>query len=159
MSGAPGTEAESDTDSLYQELILERARAPRHGSLLTCFDAEATGDNPMCGDRLTLRLRHDAAGRIAAAGFAARGCAISVASADLMADAVQGLAPADARALAARFEAMVRTGEVPPDDRFATLRALVGVHEYRARMRCATLPWSALEAALSAAQEKETTNG
>lgn len=155
MSGSFET-AERDTDALYQELILERARAPRHGTLLACFDAEAAGDNPMCGDRVTLRVRRDSAGRIAEAGFAARGCAICLASADLMAEAVQGLAPADARALSARFEAMVRTGDVPAGDRaFGTLRALAGVHDYKARMRCATLPWSALEAALSG-REKET---
>ena len=138
----------SETAPLYQDLILERSRAPRPGALLECFDAEARGDNPMCGDRVHLQLRHDAAGRIAEAGFAARGCAISLASADLMADGVVGLDAAAARHLAARFTAMVRTGDVPDDPDFADLRALVGVHEYRSRLRCATLPWSALEAAI-----------
>ena len=138
----------SDTDTLYQDLILDRSRAPRHGALLECFDAEARGDNPMCGDRVHLRLRRDDAGRIAEAGFAARGCAISVASADLMADGVIGLDAAAARSLSARFTAMVRTGEVPDDPAFAGLRALAGVHEYRSRLRCATLPWSALETAI-----------
>ena len=137
-----------ETDALYQDLILERSRAPRHGALLACFDAEAHGENPMCGDRVHLQLRRDEAGRIAEAGFAARGCAISMASADLMAESVVGLDAAGARAIAERFTTMVRTGVVPDDDRFAALRALVGVHAYRSRLRCATLPWSALESAM-----------
>ena len=135
-------------EQLYQELIMERARTPRHGALLECFDAEADGNNPMCGDRLTLRVRRDEAGRIEAAGFHARGCAISVASADLMADAVRGLDAEGARALGERFAAMVATGEVPDDERFTELGALAGVHAFRSRVRCATLPWSALDRAL-----------
>ena len=152
---AASLRSDSDTDTLYQDLILERSRSPRHGALLECFDAEAQGDNPMCGDRVHLRLRRGADGRIAAAGFAARGCAISLASADLMADEVIGLDTAAARDLSARFAAMLRTGEVPPDPAFATLRALAGVHEYRSRLRCATLPWSALEAAIDRAEGAE----
>ena len=144
--------SDGETETLYQDLILERSRSPRHGALLECFDAEAEGDNPMCGDRVHLRLLRDAGGRIAAAGFAARGCAISVASADLMADGVIGLGAEAARELSARFTAMVRTGEVPDDPAFATLRALAGVHEYRSRLRCATLPWSALETAIDRAE-------
>ena len=136
-------------EQLYQTLIMDRARAPLNGSLLECFDAEAEGNNPMCGDRLTLRVRLDDGGRIEAAGFSARGCAISVASADLMADAVRGLDAGEARALGERFGAMVATGEVPADARFAELGALAGVHEFRSRVRCATLAWSALDRALS----------
>ena len=139
-----------EQDDLYQSVILDRARDPRHGSLLACYDAEAEGDNPMCGDRLTLRLRHDPSGRIIAAGFSARGCAISIASADLMADSVIGLDRERAQALAMRFTSMLRTGEVPDERPFETLGALCGVHAYRTRTRCATLPWSALVAALAA---------
>ena len=135
-------------EQLYQELIMERARTPRHGSLLECFDAEAEGNNPMCGDRLTLRVRRDDSGRIEATGFHARGCAISVASADLMADAVRGLDAEAARELGEQFGVMVATGEVPDDLRFAELGALAGVYAFRSRVRCATLPWSALDQAL-----------
>lgn len=139
---------ERDEEALYQRIVLERARAPKHATRLECFDAEAEGHNPMCGDRLTLRLRRDGSGAVEAVGFEARGCAISLASADLMADAVQGLAAPEIRALAASFAGMVRTGEVPPPLAGAPLRALSGVHEYRARIRCATLAWNALETAL-----------
>ena len=152
-----------DQLDLYQNLILERARSPRHGTLLACHDAEAEGDNPLCGDRLTLRLRHDRSGRIEAAGFSARGCAISLASADLMADSVIGLDGERAQALADRFAAMLKTGEVPEDPAFASLAALRGVHAYRTRTRCATLPWSALVTALAsrvaAETERETIDG
>ncbi len=133
---------------LYQELIMERARAPRHGTPLACFDAQAEGNNPMCGDRLTLQVRHDERGAIEAVGFAARGCAISIASADLMADAVRGLGDGQGRALAKGFALMVTTGEVPDGREFEQLAALAGVHEFRSRIRCATLAWSALERAL-----------
>ena len=143
-----------DRDDLYQALILERARSPRHGTLLSCHDAEAEGDNPMCGDRLTLRLRHDPSGRIEAAGFSARGCAITLASADLMAECVIGLDRAQAEALAARFSAMLSTGDVPDESPFEVLGALRGVHDYRTRRRCATLPWAALVAALGARDGK-----
>ena len=139
-----------DREELYQALILDRARAPRHGTLLACHDAEAEGENPMGGDRLTLRLRHGRAGRIEAAGFLARGCAITLASADLMADSVVGLDRAGAEALAERFGSMLSTGAVPDAPEFETLGALRGVHAYRTRRRCATLPWSALVAALAA---------
>ena len=146
----------SDTETLYQDIVLERGRSPRRGRLLECFDAEAHGDNPMCGDRLHLRLRRDANGRITDAGFHARGCAISVASADLMAEEVIGLDAAGARGLAVRFGDMIRTGAVPDEPGFDTLRVLASVHEYRSRMRCATLPWTALEAAIGHERERES---
>lgn len=133
-------------DTLYQDLILERARAPRHAGRLACADAEAEGNNPMCGDRLSLQLRLAPDGTIAEAAHTARGCAISLASADLLADAVRGLGPGEARRLAASFTEMVRSGEEVPS--LGDLRALAGVHAFRSRIRCATLAWSALEAAL-----------
>ncbi len=142
------SEGDATEDGLYHALILERARTPRHGTLLACHDAEAEGNNPMCGDRLTLRLRREASGRIGAIGFAARGCAISLASADLMADSVIGLDRDEVNELASRFGSMLSTGQVPDDPAFGPLRALRGVHAYRTRTRCATLPWTALAAAL-----------
>ena len=135
-------------ETIYRDLIMTRARAPRHGSPLACYDAEAAGDNPMCGDRLTVQVRRNGAGAVEDVGFSARGCAISIASADLMADAVQGLGEHEVRALSAQFATMVSTGEVPRGERFNGLAALSGVHAFRSRMRCATLAWSALERAL-----------
>jgi nitrogen fixation NifU-like protein len=153
-----------DIRDLYNATIVERARHPLHGHRLELFDATAKGDNPMCGDRVQVWLRHDENGRIAEAGFEARGCDISKASADLMADAVAGRDPAAARRLCEAFRHMVQSGACPDsaaapdcdeapdcDKALAALRPLASVHEYPSRVKCATLPWHALIAALDGA--------
>lgn len=144
-----------DLRDLYQDVILDRGRTPRHGSRLAAYDADARGDNPMCGDRVHVFLRRDNDGRIAETGFEARGCAISVASADLMAEAVAGRSADEVRALTASFRAMVQTGAAPDgaDAALATLAPLTGVHEYPSRVKCAMLPWHAVEAALGGGKE------
>ena len=138
-----------DVRDLYQEVILDHGRRPRHAGRLERFDARAKGDNPMCGDRVEVFLAYAPDGRIAEAKFDARGCAISIASADLMAETIAGRSPQDARALFAQFRDMARTGACPEcDDAMERLRPLSGVHEYPSRVKCATLPWHALLAAL-----------
>ncbi len=138
-----------DLRDLYQEVILDHGRRPRHGTRLAAFDATAKGDNPMCGDRVQVFVRRDAQGRVAEAGFEARGCAISVASADLMAEVVAGRTQDEVRVLAKEFGTMARTGQAPEGDAaIERLRPLAGVHEYPSRVKCATLPWHALLAAL-----------
>ena len=138
-----------DVRDLYQAVVLRHGRNPVHQRRLDPFDAAARGENPMCGDRVEVRIRFDEAGTVAEAAFEARGCAISVASADLMAEAVPGHTSAELRALAHDFDAMVRTGDCP--DCLGDLRALSGVHDYPSRIRCATLPWTALVQALDQA--------
>jgi nitrogen fixation NifU-like protein len=101
---------------LYQDVILDHGRRPRHAGKPAHFDASAKGDNPMCGDRVQVFVGYGPDGQIAQASFDARGCAISVASADLMAEAVTGRSPADARALFAAFREMARTGVCPACD-------------------------------------------
>ena len=137
----------TDVRDLYQDVILEHSRHPRHQRRLEPFDGAAKGDNPMCGDRVEVRVRL-AGGQIAEAAFEARGCAISVASADLMAEAVAGRAPAEVHDLSQRFRAMVATGTCPDCADMAALKPLAGVHEFKSRLKCATLPWDALQAAL-----------
>lgn len=141
-----------DLRDLYQETILERGRRPRHALRLAVFDATAKGDNPMCGDRCQVWVKRATDGSIGAVGFEARGCAISVASADLMTEAVQGLDADAARLLSERFRVLATTG-VADDPALDTLRPLAGVHEYPSRVKCATLPWHALVAALNERQE------
>jgi nitrogen fixation protein NifU and related proteins len=144
-----------DVRDLYQEVILDHGRKPRHGRRLAAFDASAKGDNPMCGDRVEVFLRREG-DTISEVGFEARGCAISVASADLMAEVVAGRRATDARALFAEFREMARTGECPhcdTDEALARLQPLSGVHEYPSRVKCATLPWHALIAALEGGKE------
>jgi nitrogen fixation NifU-like protein len=138
-----------DAADLYQKLIMERARTPRHAGAPAAFDAEAEGDNPMCGDRVHLWIRRGGDGRIAELRHATRGCAICQASADLLGDAAIGRNRAEIEALREDFEAMVHSGAVPARAVFQELQALAGVHEYRSRIRCATLPWQALTKALA----------
>jgi nitrogen fixation protein NifU and related proteins len=147
-----------DLRDLYQDVILDHGRRPRHGKRLAAFDASAKGDNPMCGDRVEVFVRRDPDGSIAETGFEARGCAISVASADLMAETVAGRRPEDARALFDAFRELARTGACPAcnaalAEPLERLAPLAGVHEYPSRVKCATLPWHALIAALDGAKE------
>ena len=143
-----------DVRDLYQEVILDHGRRPRHARRLEVFDASAKGDNPMCGDRIELWVKRGADGTISDIGFQARGCAISVASADLMTDAVKGQTEQDVRRMARDFGEMARTGETSPDDAaMERLLPLAGVHEFPSRVKCATLPWHALLAALDGTKE------
>jgi nitrogen fixation NifU-like protein len=143
-----------DLRDLYQDVILDHGRHPRHGQRLAAYDATARGDNPLCGDRITLWLKYGSEGGIERAGFDAKGCAISIASADLMAETIAGLDAEDARKLAAALQTLAKTGDAPPlaaplAERLARLLPLAGVHEFPSRVKCATLPWHALLAALA----------
>lgn len=146
-----------DLRDLYQEVILDHGRRPRYAQKLEDFDSTAKGDNPMCGDRIQVWVSYDgpAIGRV---GFEARGCAISVASADLMAETVQGRPSTDARKLFAAFREMARTGHCPAceaalSEPMERLAPLSGVYEYPSRVKCATLAWHALMAALDGSKE------
>jgi nitrogen fixation protein NifU and related proteins len=151
------TDSFDDLRDLYQEVILDHGRRPRHAQRLEAFDATAKGDNPMCGDRVQVWLKYDgeAVDRV---GFEARGCAISVASADLMAETVQGRGRADTKALFEAFRTLARSGNCPDcspalAEPLERLAPLAGVHEYPSRVKCATLPWHALIAALDGTKE------
>ncbi len=143
-----------DVRDLYQDVILDRSRAPRHMHRMDDFDACAAGDNPMCGDQVEVRVKFAPDGGVADAAFEARGCAISLASADLMAEAVRGLDAARIRTLAGSFGMLARTGEMPEGaPELQKLQVLSGVSEYPSRVKCATLPWHALMAALDGSKE------
>lgn len=138
---------------LYQEVILDHGRKPRNHFRMEVFDASARGDNPMCGDRVELFLALEN-GQISKASFLGRGCAISQASASLLTELVPGLTPDEARAMGARLREMAKTGA--RDDStpaLARLSALSGVHEFPSRVKCATLAWHALDAALDGSKE------
>ena len=138
-----------DVGDLYQAVILDHGRKPRHAGRLPAFDTSAKGDNPMCGDRVEVFVKYGDADAIDQASFEARGCAISIASADLMAEVVAGRKAGDTRAMFETFRHMVQTGECPAcDEAMDRLRPLAGVHDYPSRVKCATLPWHALLAAL-----------
>ncbi len=130
----------SETAELYQTLVKERACAPRFAVPPLHFDAEAAGDNPLCGDHVHVWVHGGAV------AHASRGCAIMTASADLMAEAVAGLNPRRIAALRTAFETMVTSGQA--NTALGALNALAGVAAYRSRIRCATLPWQTLAQAL-----------
>jgi nitrogen fixation NifU-like protein len=138
------------SDQLYHNVVMDRVRNPRRAGRLEKFDAEAEGNNPLCGDRIHVYVDRDGS-RIS---HESQGCAIMIASAELMADAVAGKNEAEIRQLQAQFETVVSTGTENPV--LGNLNALANLSEYRSRIRCATLPWSALAAALD---EKDQKNG
>jgi nitrogen fixation NifU-like protein len=158
MQDAANTGLFDDLRDLYQEVILDRGRRPRHARRMEVFDGTAKGDNPLCGDRIQVWVKHAPDGTIGETTFEARGCAISVASADLMAETVQGRSDTDARALFKAFRELATRGECPSctqalAEPMEQLRPLSGVHEYPSRVKCATLPWHALIAALEGGKE------
>lgn len=137
-----------DLADLYQEIIIDHNRSPRNFRALAPATHHAEGFNPLCGDRLQLYLDvHD--GVIREATFQGAGCAISVASASLMTEALKGRTEAEAHALFRRFHALVtgEDGEPPPE--LGKLAALAGVRAYPSRVKCATLCWHTLESALA----------
>ena len=137
-----------DLKNLYSDEIRQHGRSPTHARRPDTFDSQARGDNPMCGDRVTVFVRRDGPA-VAEAGFEARGCEITVASADLMCEVVQGRDDAHIRRMADEVAAMARTGRCEAcDAALAALAPLSAVHEYPSRIRCVTLPWQALVAAL-----------
>ena len=138
---------------LYSAEIRTHGRTPTHARRPAVFDAEARGDNPMCGDRVTVFIRRDG-DRVAEAGFEARGCEISVASADLMCEVVSGATADHIRAAAHQVESLARTGSCPECD--TRLMPFSAVHEYQSRVKCVTLPWNALLAALDGGKESSS---
>ena len=143
----------SDLNDLYQEVILDHNRRPRNFHALADANHTAEGYNPLCGDRLTLYLKVQD-GVVADVSFEGAGCAISKASASLMTDAVKGKTVADAEALFVRFHRMVTTPPEQPVENMGKLSAFAGVREFPVRVKCASLAWHTLKAAM--ADDKRT---
>jgi nitrogen fixation NifU-like protein len=135
-------------EQIYKQVILERSRRPRHLGTLPDADVRQEGVNPSCGDELTLTLKVEG-DRIVDAAFEGHGCAISQASADLMAEALRGRTRAEARQLADAFKGMIRGEPIPDGIELGDLKALEGIRRLHARVKCATLPWTTLETALN----------
>jgi len=141
---------------LYQEVILDHYRRPRNFGDLPAASHRAEGHNPVCGDQLVLSLVMEG-GRVCDARFEGSGCAISTASASLMTEAIKGKTEAEVRRMFEHFHA----GLTAPDDAAAAgaladldkLAVLGGVREFPVRVKCATLPWRTLEAALDRAEQ------
>ena len=148
-----------DLRELYQDVIIDHNKNPRNfGRPETC-DHEAKGNNPLCGDKVTVYVT--VAGDVNEnVQFEGRGCAISVASASMMTELVKGKPLAEARAIFEDFHQIVtRKKDVAPDDleRLDKLAALTGVREFPMRVKCATLPWHTMTAALDQSEDEVTT--
>lgn len=148
----------ADLADLYQQIILDHNKSPRNFGSLDSPSGQAEGNNPLCGDRVTVHVRLDGS-TIADVRFSGSGCAISRASASLMTAAVKGKDVREASALADRFHGMVTSDPNAPvsDTGLGKLAALAGVRAFPARVKCATLPWHTLRAALSGSGETIST--
>ena len=139
---------------LYQEVILDHGKRPRNLRALADATCRAHGRNPLCGDQLTVYLKLDKDRVVEDAAFEGKGCAISVASASLMTELIRGKTEAQARALFEGFHALAAGDgptHVPPEleDELDRLQVLAGVRQYPIRVKCATLAWHTMKAALA----------
>lgn len=143
-----------DLRELYQETILDHSKRPRNFHEMTDASATAAGHNPLCGDKVTVYLRLDDV-RITDIAFQGSGCAISKASASLMTDAVKGRTLDEFRLLFGKFHEMVtgRPGDSVDTTTLGKLAVLSGVCEFPVRVKCASLPWHTLQAALERKRE------
>ncbi|MEJ2508844.1 MAG: SUF system NifU family Fe-S cluster assembly protein [Gammaproteobacteria bacterium] len=146
----------SDLRDLYQEVIFDHNRNPRNFGKLEGANHKAEGFNPLCGDRLTLYLKVDDDGVIEDVAFDGKGCAISVASASLMTEALRGKPVAEAEALFRGFHDLLTDGHGAPVE-LGKLKVLEGVKAYPSRIKCATLAWHTLESALHDEDEPAST--
>ena len=141
---------------LYQEVILDHYRKPRNFRSLADANRKAEGFNPLCGDRLTLYVKLKD-GVIADATFEGSGCAISTASASLLTESIKGKTEHEAEMLFQSFRDVVTgSGETPNTD-LGKLDVLAGVREFPVRVKCATLAWHTLRAALASQKEPVST--
>jgi nitrogen fixation NifU-like protein len=137
----------SDLTELYQEVILDHNKRPRNYRTIASPSHQAEGYNPLCGDRLNLYVQVEG-DVITDVAFQGSGCAISKASASLMTDAVKGTTVAQAQDLFERFHHVVTTPPDQPVEDLGKLSVLAGVREFPVRVKCASLAWHTLKAAL-----------
>lgn len=147
----------AELNELYQQLILDHSRSPRNCRVIEDADAVAEGHNPLCGDQVTVyvKLEND---RVVDVSFKGNGCAISTASASLLTEVLRGKTRQQAEELFRSFHDLV-TGSRPEGagPELGKLRVFSGVSEFPVRVKCATLVWHTLKAALNQIREKVTT--
>ena len=147
-----------DLRDLYQEVILDHSKRPRNFKALPGANRHAEGYNPLCGDRETVYLDLDG-DLVRDVSFQGAGCAISTASASMMTERVKGMTRPQAEALFDRFHDLITSasGPRPGGPPLEKLEVFSGVRDYPVRIKCATLPWHTLKAALAGAQETVST--
>ena len=152
---------DDEVRELYQEVILDHGKNPRNFRQPEDANFEARGNNPLCGDQLTVYLKVDEGHLIRDAAFEGRGCAISMASASMMTQIVSGKTVSQVQYLFDKFHKLC-TGEIEefPQDEFADdvdkLRVMSGVRQFPMRVKCATLSWHTMNAAVSGDSETTT---
>jgi nitrogen fixation NifU-like protein len=144
-----------DLTELYQTVILDHNRRPRNYKVLPTANRVGSGNNPLCGDEVTVYVTLSD-GRIADISFQGSGCAISQASASLMTINLKGKTVAEAEVIAGNVHKLITTGDVK-DDEMSDLSALAGVHQFPARIKCATLSWHAAINAVKGDPQPATT--
>lgn len=147
---------DTDLQSVYRERVLTHSRQPHNFRRPQQCDREAVGFNPLCGDKVSvfLTVEDDI---VTDASFEGTGCAISIASASMMTDAVQGCSVQEAERLLHEAANLFSADAVMTDERLQDIRALEGVRQYPSRIKCATLAWNTLAAALRGDEEQVTT--
>ena len=148
----------AELNELYQQVILDHNKKPRNFKVLETATRQQEGYNPLCGDQLTLYLEMDGE-TIKDVGFQGQGCAISKASASMMTTVVKGKTKAEAEHLFDEFHQMVK-GELNPEtqeNQLGRLKIFAGVREFPARVKCASLSWHTLRAALEGEAEPVST--
>jgi nitrogen fixation NifU-like protein len=145
-----------DPRELYQEIILDHGRRPRNFGPLPDASHSAEGKNPLCGDHVIVRLRYQD-GVVKDVAFQGSGCAISTAAASTMSEAVKGKTRAEVDALFREFHDLVTGKRVGNVEELGKLAAFAGVSEFPMRVKCATLAWHTLEAALDGGTAAVTT--
>lgn len=148
---------DSELRDLYQDLILDHGKKPRNHRKIEPATVTAHGDNPLCGDKCTVYAALDE-DQITDVSFEGKGCAISQASASLMTQAVKGQSSRQAQHLFDLLQKMVKDQTSPEElEELGKLAALAGVKEFPMRVKCATLPWHTLMAALQNQAEPVST--
>lgn len=145
----------ADLRELYQELILEHSKHPRNFREIEGADRTMEGFNPLCGDHFTIYMKMDG-DKISDISFQGAGCAISKSSASVMTQVLKGKTREEAEALFEKFHDMV-TGKVAADEGLGKLAVFSGVSEFPVRVKCASLAWHAMHAALEGKEEAITT--
>ena len=145
----------SDLNNLYQEIILDHSKRPRNFRKMDEETVRSEGYNPLCGDKITLQLKVDG-GKVTDASFQGSGCAISTASASLMTEALKGKTREQAEELFQRFLQLLR-GDASAQSDLGKLQVFSGVCDYPMRVKCATLAWHAMRAALQGAGDLVST--
>jgi len=152
-----------DLRDLYQEVILDHGRNPRNFRPLPHATCLAHGNNPICGDMLVVYLDLDSGGRIKDVAFQGQGCAISMASASMMTEILKGKSQAEAKKLFDCFHDMCTSDDFDPAeadagdaDAIERLSVLSGVREFPIRVKCATLAWHTMQAAVKGETEAST---